>query len=73
MSLSLAVTINVLLSVALIGGVTYVMPLARRLTPHVPGAKAAISPQKKSSLHVSRLPRRPGRDAKSVPRAGAAS
>ena len=53
MSASLAVTITVLLSVALIGGLTYVMSLALRLTPHVPCAKAAASPVKEPALLVS--------------------
>jgi hypothetical protein len=51
MFVSLAITINVLLSVALIGGLTYVMSLARHLTSHVPGGKAAISSEKEPSLH----------------------
>jgi len=73
MSVSLAVTIIVLLSVALIGGLAYVVSLARHLTPHVPCATASISPAEKPSLHVSRLPRRPGRDAEPMPTAGAAA
>lgn len=72
MSLSLAITIMVLLSVALIAGVTHVMSLARHLTPHVPSATAAVTPEEKPTLHVSRLPRRPGGETEPMPKAGAA-
>jgi hypothetical protein len=75
MSVSLAVTINVLLSLALLGGLAYVVMLARHLTPHAPHAEAAMSPEAEPSLTVSRLPRRPDTDTdtKRVPTAGAAA
>ncbi len=73
MSVSLAVTISLLFSLALIGGVTYVMSLPRLLTPHVSGATAAISPVEEPSLRVARLPRRPGGEAEPVRRARAAA
>jgi len=38
MSLSLAITLNALAGSALLGGLGYVMSLARRLTPHVAAA-----------------------------------
>jgi hypothetical protein len=73
MSVSLVVTISVLLSLALIGGLAYVMSLPRLLTPHVSGAKAAISPEEAPRMRVSRLPRPPCADAEPVRTTGAAA
>jgi hypothetical protein len=44
MSLSLAITINALADVALLGGLGYVMSRATRLTPHVLAAHAEAKP-----------------------------
>jgi hypothetical protein len=44
MSMSLAITINALADVALLGGLAYVMSHATRLTPHVAVAHVQAKP-----------------------------
>jgi hypothetical protein len=57
MSLSVAIAANVLLCVALLGGLAYAMLQANRLTPHVPAPVAPSSPHQRGILHIDRSPR----------------
>ena len=54
MSLSLAIAVNVLFCIALLGGLAYAMSQANRLTPHIPAPEA--SPDALSGVHLERPP-----------------
>jgi len=40
MTLAIALTFNIVLMAALLGGLAYTMSLSRKLTPHAPGVAA---------------------------------